>query len=186
MDASAAGIPRRIESEEAEKRRRKLIDDHKEASTKFTNYLAGLSLAILTFGYQHFDKSPKWAQWIYVASWLLLAASLGASLRRMVLEFHLRALEARRADSGVHLETLLAAKRDGFKLVHDDMRPWTDEEYDSQLKSRKAVDGEYVKRLEKLSPKMQSTYAWSLRFLVAGLLAQGIARMAPVIIDLLK
>src|SRR5579883_1162702 len=51
-----------IESEDEREFRLKMIDAHREASSKFTYYLAGLTLAVLTFTIPHYkDEGPKWA-----------------------------------------------------------------------------------------------------------------------------
>jgi hypothetical protein len=156
----------------------------REATTKFTYYVAGVSLAVLAFALQTYAApSPEWLKWLHVASWVCFLASFLACILRLEANLSLLVAEAN-----------FESRREAMDAIDQEIQtghPMMDKTTGQLLsQAQKAKMAGSINRgrenydliAKAIVKKIESRYNFALGGLVAGLGLQAVAKVVSVML----
>lgn len=157
------------------------IQNHQESTSKFTYYMAGVTMAVLAFSLQAYKKPPApWVTWLYVVSWGFLLASFIAWVGRLLAIQAILTGEAARAKGHDHKMTLMTPRPLVDAATNQEL---TVDERAKMIRDAEAMDNAMVQKMETSAFKASNRQSWGLWLLVLGLLLQAVAKSIDVVME---
>jgi hypothetical protein len=154
----------------------------RDATTKFTYYIAGVSLAILAFSIQTYAApNPSWLKWLFALSWFFYLLSFLGCLLRLEANLSLHHVEAQ-FERRVPLMDAIEqqAQRGGPIMNQQNQELMGPEEIANLVADFRRYREDYKQTAEGVVRKFQRSYNLALGGLVLGLGLHSFAKVYAI------